>query len=786
MARGAAFQSWLKNIVKGNLLILTVGVAVTTLMVIMYVSRPAFLSLLDKKLYDSILASEHNEAVTGVPAIVDLDEHSLQEYGQWPWPRYRVALLLKKITELGAASVGLDVVFAEPDRTSPVVLQKDLGQDLKVNLDFSGLPPQLMDNDKVLARELASGPYVLGYPFNFETPVPGAHGCELIPLNAAVLRTPGAAESTLYQAPDVICNLPVLNEAAPASGFFSTVPDQDGVLRSTPLVIEWNGELYPSLSLASLMLAKDINQIILKMGPDGVESLKIRERVVPVDPQGRMLIHYRGGSRTFPYYSAADVLQNKLPKDALKDNIVFLGTSAAGLKDLRSTPLASVYPGVEAHATVVDNILAGDFISRPYWAPGLEASLIVVFGVLSTVLLFGSRAVLSVIPLAVCAAGAWFGSVWLFRAQGMFVSPLMPLITLGLNFTGLTLFKYIREEGHKKFLHSTFQSYLSPELIDEIIDSNKVPELGGETRNITAYFTDIQSFSTFSEILTAQQLVELLNEYLSAMTDILMEENGTLDKYEGDAIVAFFGAPITLPDHTLRACRAALAMQRALLQLREKWLTETVGQDEPERNVKNLPPERWAPGAKWPYIVHNMRMRIGLNSGEIVVGNMGSSMRMNYTMMGDSVNLAARLEAAAKQYGIFTMISEYSLHQTFANGDGAEQKVADLVEVRFLDNIAVVGKSEPVKVYELWALKGELTAEEEELRNRFNAGLNHYFKMQWDDAIQAFEKAEQMERFPTEKTTPSRVFIERCKLFKDSPPVEPGQTWDGVYRLTKK
>ena len=318
-----------------------------------------------------------------------------------------------------------------------------------------------------------------------------------------------------------------------------------------------------------------------------------------------------------------------------------------------------------------------------------------------------------------------------------------------------------------------------------MFENHVTPKLGGEARIITAYFTDIQGFSTFSEKLTATQLVELLNEYLSAMTDIFIAEEGTLDKYEGDAIVAFIGAPLDVPDHALRACRAAVAMQRKLLELREKWASEKEAPGE-NCNVKRFGPEEWAPGDKWPAIVHKMRMRIGINTGEIVVGNMGSSMRMNYTMMGDAVNLAARLEAGSKQYGVYTMLSEYVLENEFVDASGQARKIRDLVETRFIDRLTVLGKTEAVEVYEMCDLKGELTAQEQELLRIFAEAMAHYQRMEWDQAIAGFEQAEKIERVPDGATTPSRVFIKRCQEYRANPPVPEGQDWDGVYRMTKK
>ena len=772
----------------GWALVFIAGLLCTVLISWLYVQRPVFLKTLDFKLYDLLLRSTRSTETTGVPVIVDLDERSLALYGQWPWPRYRVALLMAKIREAGALAVGLDTVFAEEDRTSPKVLQSVLKRDLHVDMGFTGMPEALMDNDQVLAGVLSQGPYVLGYYLNFDEGHEASPGCLLHPVSLIEKRAKGAPESGafLVNAPSVVCNIPSLAKAATMSGFFNTNPDLDGIYRKTPLFAKYKNKLYPSLSMATLMTAIDARQAVVKVSPEGIESVRVGSYVIPVDEKGQIYTKYRGPRGSFTYISASKVLDGKLKSDELKGKIVFLGASAAGLKDLRATPFDPVLPGVEVHATVVDNILGKDFIQRPAWAPGLEFMVLLFAGILTTVLLTWARAAWSLIPLGACAWGFWEGSVYVMGTRGFFVSPLYPFLGLGLNFGVLTLIKYWREEGHKKFLHSTFASYLSPELIEEMFENKANPELGGEARVITAFFSDVQSFSTFSEKLTASQLVELLNEYLTAMTDILIKDRGTLDKYEGDAIVAFIGAPMHVPDHAYRSCRVAVQMQDSLKELRAKWQAEKQLPGEPERNVKGYPPEVWAPGDKWPKVVHQMLVRIGLNSGEIVVGNMGSTMRMNYTMMGDAVNLAARLESGAKQYGVYNLISEYVLDQPAWDEQGAEVTVADMVEVRFIDNIAVVGKSEPVKVYELAALKGGLTQGEERLFELFGQGMDKYLAMQWDEAIALFEEAEKIERVPEGKTTPSRAYIQRCIQFKAEPPAAPGEEWDGVFRMTKK
>jgi adenylate cyclase len=773
-------------------LVIAAGLAISVLLFILHGVKPRFLVFLNHKIYDQLLLETNEPVSSDRVVIVDIDEQSLAEFGQWPWPRFRVAKLLGELKHHGAASVGMDILFAEPDRTSPEIIKRQIKQDLGMDVAFRGWPDILMNNDEILAQVLRKGPYVLGYTFAVQdiAQTTKAHRapCRITPLKFSLKREPGGKQPLAYlprfQAAD--CPLPLLAEAAPMEGFFSIRPDEDGVIRKVSLLAGYKGEVHPNLSLASLLQALGTRSTIVKTSVDGVESIRVKNRVIPLDGHGRMYLNYQGGEGYYPYISAADVLARRVPDGAFQGKIALIGASASGLKDIRTTPFSSVYPGVEAHATVIDNILTQQFIKRPRWGPGLERIATVLFGVIVTLVLAWAKAAWLLVPVVLAGFGVWEGSAYAMGSLNMWVSPLYPLLTLALNFALLTLLKFYHEEGQKKFLHATFASYLSPALIDKMFANKQMPELGGEARTITAYFTDIQSFSSFSEKLTAHQLVELLNEYLSAMTDILIADNGTLDKYEGDAIIAFFGAPMDVPDHALRACRAAVAMQAKNDELREKWKQETIGPDEPERNVKGFPSDVWAPGDKWPRIVHEMRTRIGINSGEIVVGNMGSSMRMNYTMMGDAVNLAARLEEGAKQYGVYTMVSEFTLDQPCADEAGNPATVRDMVETRFLDNIQVVGKEEPVKVYELCAMKGGLTEQEQRLFELFNAAMERYLAMDWDAAAELFEQALPLERVPEGKTTPSAVFIKRCELFKQNPPVPPGETWDGVYRLTSK
>jgi adenylate cyclase len=585
-------------------------------------------------------------------------------------------------------------------------------------------------------------------------------------------------------APEV--NIEMLSQVITNSGYINEEPDSDGIVRKSPLVIKFGEDVFTPFAVQCAWQYLDNPNLILRLAEYGIEGISMGDIYIPTDEAGRLLINYLGPPGTFPQVSITDILNDHFDKGIFKDKIVIVGSIATGAHDLRNTPFSGAHPGMDVHATVIDNILRNDFISKSALARTYDFMAIIVLGVLIGIIIPRSGAIMGLFVTAVLIVVQIIGSRWLFSHYGIWVNMVYPLLAVFLIYTSLTAYHYLVEEKNKRFLHSTFSSYLSPELIEDMVSSETMPELGGEARILTAYFTDIQGFSVFSEKLTAHQLVELLNEYLSTMTDILLGERGTLDKYEGDAIIAFVGAPMLIPDHTLRACRIAVSMQNALLELREKWKDERLPPGHPERNTKNLSPAEWTPGDKWPRVVHNMKMRIGINSGEIVVGNMGSSMRMNYTIMGDSVNLAARLEAGAKQYGIYTAVSEYTLNVEYINEYGQKERAMDLVEVRFIDNITVVGKSEPVKIYELCAMKGDLTPQEKELFSIFDKGMDCYLRMEWDKAIKYFKESLKIERIPDGDKTPSEVFIKRCEAFKETPPVPPGVKWDGVFRMTNK
>ncbi len=523
--------------------------------------------------------------------------------------------------------------------------------------------------------------------------------------------------------------------------FAFSVKNKDGVLSSTLPVM--NHSVLTDLCTTSW---NAISSMPAGMRMDFGKTVRI-----PLGRDNRHIVTYFGPkAKTFKYYSYYDIMKDRV-QGALDGKIFLVGATVQGLFDIVSTPIDNNYPGVEVHASLINSFMTNTFVTRlSQWQDFFILLAVgVVIGFLSYFLkpLFGSI-------LSLAAVFVYFViAMTLFGGNHLWIEIARPILAIVITFTAVMAYRYITEEKDRKFLQSTFKQYLSPDLIDMMYNSKQQPKLGGDEGIRTAYFTDIQGFSTFSEKLgSPTRLVELLNEYLTEMTNVLLSHYGTLDKYEGDAIIAFFGAPMPMEDHAKQACLTALDMQNKLGGLRKKWISE---------------------GDKWPQIVHEMRMRIGINSGPIVTGNMGSKTRMNYTMMGDTVNLAARLESAAKQYGVFAMISHFTYDM-----------VKDDFEVRQLDKITVVGKSEPVVIYELIAEKGKATPDIAKMVELYSNGLAAFYKQDWDKAIEILTESDKLEPYRlVAKTTPSKELIKNCERYKQEPP---GPNWDGVNKLTSK
>ena len=519
------------------------------------------------------------------------------------------------------------------------------------------------------------------------------------------------------------------------------------------------------------ILSDDVIRNIQATSDEAINKLKPGEELrfgktkrIPIDKYGRYQVKYKGryneiSNRRFQHLSYYDVYKGRVDNLFYQGKIFILGSAAAALFDFVPGPHEENYPAVLIHATIIKNILADDYLVT--LSEKKQQIIVILLALLCLILGLYFTSSISV-ALSIILMGVYTYIAYKYFQSGIYIGVSKQLLAMLLtNITALVVQFYF-ENKEKNFINNAFKQYISPELIAAMVDNEIMPTLGGEKSNITAYFTDIASFSTFSEkIGDPSKLVELLNEYLTAMTDTLLSNKGTLDKYEGDAIIAFFGAPMPLENHAQSACETAVDMQAKLMKLRRKWSNE---------------------GDKWPKVVHDMHMRIGINSGDIVTGNMGSTMRKNYTMMGDAVNLAARLESAAKQYGAYIQISE----------DTQKHLEEGYFIYRSLDTIRVIGKSQPVKTFELLAKSGcENEKTLKELVGIWEKARACYLNMQWDDAIALFQQCLDLEphhpdRDPGSKTTPSHVYIKRCEAYKISPPVAEGEVWDGVFTATEK
>ncbi len=475
--------------------VLLYGILFSLLLFFLNLFKPTLTNFLHYRYYDLLLSANRGES-SSLPVIVDIDEKSLKQYGQWPWPRYRIATLINKLRNLGALSIGLDMLFAEEDRASIHSIKKELSRDFGVKLDFSEVPGDLRDNDRRLAKALSGGSVVLGYQFLFEEGS-DSENCLLHPIHVNELRQEDTErDSSLFiRARSVSCNLKMFSEAAAASGFFNISPEADGILRRVPLIMEHKGKLYPSLALGTLMKAWGVNDIVLRTDRKGVDSLYLNQTPIPIT-SGGLLIRFRGKGRTFGYVSAADVLSDRIPEGKMRGKIVFVGTSASGLKELKPTPFDPVFPGVEVHATVVDNILKKDFISRPKWAAGMESLGVLVLGLISAWILAWIGAGWSSLLLGIIGVGVWQASVWTFRSQGIFISPVLPLIVLVCNFSILTFFRFWQEEQRVK--QRTLELAMVQEATIESMSS----------------LTETRDPRTGEHIRRTQNYIRLLAEYL--------------------------------------------------------------------------------------------------------------------------------------------------------------------------------------------------------------------------------------------------------------------------------
>jgi len=730
---------------------LLIGLASAALVLALFAVGTTFLALMELKATDAMFRARGPiPAKSGKVAVVAVDERSLDQLGRWPWPRGLTARLIRAIVALGPRSLGLDMGFFEPDNRLPVkaVVEVARAAEAGRKVDLRGVLTRYHP-DVLLARAVAQArdKLVLGYFFHIGSrQVAYLDRKEVKKRRALIAKfafpavrytSPQAMERRLITAYLPEGNQPIINAAARWGGYFNVLPDLDGVVRRLPLVLQCGESFYPSLALVTLARFLGVRLPVLTIHPYGLEGLRLGEIDIPVDYLGRMRINYRGRAAAIPTVSAADVLSGRTPGKALAGKAVILSVTAAGLFDHSPTPFDRQLPGCYIHAQAMDNILAGDFLVTTDWTRLVDYLGILVLG-LGGALLMGLFKPLPGAGLtALAGAGYVYGVYRLFLA-GYLLGVIHPVMALVLAAAGVTIYRYLFEEREKRYVKKAFQYYLSPQVIEEVMKDPQALKLGGSKRELTVLFADIRGFTTLSEKLDPEVLAQVLNLFLDRMTRRILEQEGTLDKYIGDAIMAIFGAPAHHPDHALRACRAALALVRETRELEAEW----------ER--------RGTP---------NLALGVGLNSGPMVVGNMGSSLRFDYTVIGDNVNLASRLEGQTRTYGVDVVVSQ-----------ATRDLAAEQFHFRPLDVIRVKGRHEPVTIYELMGEADHPAPAAVELSTR---GLELYLSRRFPEALECFQRilAEQPQ------DTPARILAERCRQLIAHPP---GEDWDGVETKTSK
>ena len=681
-----------------------------------------------------------NPRPTGKIVIVDIDEKSLAREGQWPWPRNRMGELLRRIGTDNPLVIGLDIVFAEPDRTS---LKAILPQLRRFGMQDAVIPPEALDHDAALGEAIADTPTIVGYYFLMEPDdtKPGAalplpeFSIPTASLDAEMLRL-----SDFPRAYRPVLNIPAVSDQALSEGFFNVVSDVDGIVRRGDFFIRFGDILYPSLALEMLREGVKAKPELVFSKNLGITAIQLGRPRVPVNRECQMSLNFRGGPRTFSYVSAVDVLRKRVAKGTFDGKYVLVGTSAIGLLDLRATPLSQAFPGVEINATIIDNVLAGDFM---VYDQALDAAIALTVIVLCGLLLNAALAYLGP-RLGALAGGLIVAGLALFDYRYLFlhrhlVGITLPLGSLLVLFVAVTVANYFFEGRRKRFIQGAFSHYVSHKVVSTLLKHPEKLSLDGEEKVLTILFSDIRGFTTISEGMGARQLSQFLNEYMTVMTDIVIADNGTVDKFIGDAIMAIWGAPLDDPEHACNAVTAALEMIAALKRLAPAW------------QARGLP---------------QIDIGIGINTGLVRVGNMGSSTRFDYTVLGDNVNLASRLEGLNKQYGTHILI-------TAATRDALERRVF----CRPVDRVRVKGKAHPVDIYEPLCkapAPPDLVRESE----RFAEVLALYRSGEFGRAKQLLTVLHDETPRPLYALYLSRIE----KLEEQPPPAD----WDGVTTFTTK
>ena len=715
--------------------------------------RIGFIQQMENIAYDKHLLLTMPKRIDDRIVIVDIDEASLTAEGQWPWGRDKLSRFVERLfEEYQIAIVGFDIVFAEADESSGLKVLEQLAEttlkdDEKFRANLQVLRPEL-DYDGRFAEMIQKYPVILGYYFNFAASGEDASKIGRLPAPTFVKGTFKGKRIAFLEADGYGANIGQLESSALGSGHFNPVNDPDGVVRRVPMLIAFGGAYYASLSLEMVRHLLGSNEIIPHFekplfggkGYQGLEWLEVGDKRIPVDGRLQALVPYRGHKGSFPYISATDVLHGNADKLLLKGATVLVGTTAPGLLDLRSTPVAEAYPGVEVHANLIGGIIDGTVKQLPEYTLGAEVLLLILFGLAMAIvvpIMSPLAATVTTLGLLVLYTGFNF-FIW---TAGNFVLPVASGVMMLLTMFVLNMsYGYFIETRGKRQITGLFGQYVPPELVDEMAEHPMDYSLDAQSREMTVLFSDVRGFTTLSERLNPKELSELMNLFLTPMTRVIHEQRGTIDKYMGDAIMAFWGAPIEDPNHARHALEAGMQMLEKLEEVNARFVARG-----------------------WPEI----RIGVGVNTGMMSVGNMGSEFRMAYTVLGDAVNLGSRLEGLTKGYGVWIIVSE------------STKDAVPEYAYRELDRVRVKGKDKPVAIYQPLCPKEKMDKHWKDELKLYREALRFYRAQDWDMAEMNLLNLQRTSRSPSLY----KVYVERVAQYRENPP---GENWDGVFTHTSK
>ena len=717
-----------------------------------HVVEPTFVEQMRHRVFDEYQRLKPRVYSNDIPVrILDIDDESLSRVGQWPWPRDVMAEIVARLNELGASAVVFDMVFSQPDRLSPQSLRKMLPKRPEFEEARKGLLA-IPDNDELFAQTVDGSYVVTGFALT------GTETSEPLPeIKAGFAENGDRAAPYLPAYAGAMKVLTTIESKVAGNGALNAIPESDGIYRRIPMFMTLKDKIYPSLVAESLRVAQDASTFIIRavgasgeegFGETGLVGFKVGAVTVPTDENGQIWVRFTGDIPD-RYVPAWKLLEGKAPAEKLEGHIVLIGTSAAALKDLRATPLNPAAAGVSLHAEALETILTGNFLNRPDFAHGLEVVASLLLGLLLIWLLPKWGSIWCAV-LTVCAIGGVVGGAWYaFDVYNWLLDPIYFSLVILIIYLTQSLLIYLATEAERARVRGAFGMYLSPALVEQLASDPEQLKLGGEMKDISIMFCDVRGFTSISELYDPEGLTQLINKFLTPMTQVIMDRMGTIDKYMGDCIMAFWNAPVDVPTHVSEACNSALVMFEKLEELNQELEKEAISNDKEFRPLK---------------------IGIGLNTGTCCVGNMGSTQRFDYSILGDDVNLCSRLEGQSKGYGVDIVISETT-------------KVAapDFATIE-LDLIQVKGKTVPVRIF---ALIGNAEVQNSKWFNEFSSVhaelISEYRNQNWENATLLSQKARQ---FAGEKFDGLYdLFDTRIAEYQIN---TPGEDWDGVYIATDK